>query len=342
MKRRPFLKMSAFSLLALNLKSAWSQDYKFDFAKAKQGYLNRINSIKKSGTLPIIDVESSYNPLKFDPQSFMKAMDRAGLAQVCLSLDQPKKLVDQGAFWNYDSDQLAIQYPEYFIPTGNGGNDPAWTKNSSRFLDENEKNITLQNTPLMGEFEFRHYPSPRQAIKGADRDVTIPIDGPLGHRLFAFAEKSGVPFQLHYEIEDGLLGPLEKMMTQYPKAKVIWCHLAQIRYAARSSIYSPEYIRTLLEKHKNLYIDTAFGNQRSRYPTNGELHAHYWAKQDAWNKLITANPYRFLAALDLGGDRIDTLGEKTQSLRFFLQTLPDEVAEIVAYKATWKLLFNEG
>jgi Amidohydrolase len=341
MKRRPFLKMSAFSLLALNLKSAWSQDYKFDFAKAKQGYLNRINSIKKSGTLPIIDVESAYNPLNFDAKSFIKAMDRAGLAQVCLSLNQPKNLVDQGAIWNYDSDQLAIQYPEYFIPTGNGGNEPAWTKNSSRFLDENEKNIILQKIPLMGEFEFRHYPSPRQVQRRADRDVDIPIDGPLGHRLFSFAEKSGVPFQIHYEIEDSLLGPLEKMMTQYPKAKVIWCHLAQIRYAARSSIYSPEYLGALLEKHKNLYIDTAFGTQRSQYPLSGELHARYWANQDAWNKLIIAKPYRFLAALDLGGDRIDRLGEWTQNLRFFLQQFPDEVAEIVAYKATWKLLFNE-
>lgn len=341
MKRRPFLKFSVLSLLTTNINMAWSQEYKFDFAKAKQGYLNRIQSIKKSGLIPIIDIESSYNPLTFDLQSFIQAMDRAGVAQVCLSLTQPKKLAEQGQIWNYDSDQLAIKYPEYFIPTGNGGVDPAWTKNIDRFLDENERSIVQQKTPLMGEFEFRHYSSPGEIQRGLDRDVNIAIDSPQGHRLFAFAQKTGVPFQIHYEIEDGLLAPLEKMLTQYPNAKVIWCHLAQIRYSSRSSIYSPEYISGLLDKHQNLYIDMAFGSHRSRYPLNGELHARYWANQDAWNQLIIAKPYRFLAALDLGGDRIEKLGEWTQRLRFILNVLPNEVAEIVAYKAAWKLLFNE-
>jgi hypothetical protein len=57
--------------------------------------------------------------------------------------------------------------------------------------------------------------------------------------------------------------------------------------------------------------------------------------------LIISKPYRFLAALDLGGDRIDKLDEWTRNLRFFLGLLPEKTAEIVAYKAAWKLLFNE-
>lgn len=61
----------------------------------------------------------------------------------------------------------------------------------------------------------------------------------------------------------------------------------------------------------------------------------------SWNKLIISNPYRFLAAIDIGGDRIDKLGEWTQNLRYFLGTLPEKTAEIIAYRAAWKLLFNE-
>lgn len=337
MKRRPFIQIGLFSLLVGNLRFAQATEYKFNFESSKNSYLNRIAAIKKLGVLPIIDIESAYNPDNFDANSFVREMDRAGLAQSCLSINPPK-----GApIWMDSSNELAIKYPGYFIPTGNGGNEPAWTKTPEEFLNENERYITKQNIPLMGEFEFRHYPSPRQVKRGLDRDVNIPIDSSLGHRLFAFAQKTGIPFQIHYEIEDGLLAPLEKMLTQYPGAKVIWCHLAQIRYASRSSIYSPEYLEQLLNKHKNLYVDTAFGDARSTYPLSGEHHARYWANQEKWNKLIISKPYRFLAALDLGGDRIHKLGEWTQNLRFFLQTLPQETAEIVAYKGAWKLLFNE-
>jgi hypothetical protein len=338
MDRRPFLKLGMFSLFGLCAKQALSEEYQFNFAKLKPAYLSRIQSIKRLGVLPIIDIESSYNPTYFDPENFVHSMDRAGIALSCLSLDPPRG----GSVWNDASNQLAIQFPGYFIPTGNGANEPAWTKSSEQFLDQNERCIIEQKIPLMGEFEFRHYPSPRQVQRGADRDVNIPIDGPLGDRLFSFAEKSGIPFQIHYEIEDKLLSPLEKMLTQYPNAKVIWCHFAQIRYSSRSTIYSPDYLGVLLDKHKNLYIDTAFGDSQSIYPLSREPHSRYWANQDAWNKLIVSKPYRFLAAIDLGGDRIEKLEDWTQKLRFFLKSLPEQTAEIVAYKAAWKLLFNEG
>lgn len=337
MNRRPFIKLGVFSLLSINSRFANSAEYQFDFFNLRNTYINRIESIKKSGVLPIIDIESSYNPKNFDPESFIRAMNRSGIAQSCLSLDPPRS----SPSWSDEGNQWAKKFPEHFIPTGNGAT-VIWSKSPDKFLDENERFVTSQKLPLMGEFEFRHYLSPRQARRGeTDRDVSIPIDGALGHRLFSFSQKTGIPFQIHYEIEDGLLAPLEKMLSQYPNAKVIWCHFAQIRYSSRSSIYSPEYLGALLDKHQNLYIDTAFGDSRSIYPLSGEPHARYWANQDAWNKLIISKPYRFLAALDLGGDRIDKLDEWTRNLRFFLGLLPEKTAEIVAYKAAWKLLFNE-
>jgi len=338
MNRRPFLQLGLFSLLSAHYPIARPEEkFRFDFIKSKTGYINRIQSIKKSGNIPIIDIESSYNPSFFDPENFVRAMDRSGIALSCLSLDPPRGW----PIWSDSSNQLAIKYPEYFVPTGNGANDPAWTNSPKYFLDENERFIVSQNLPLMGEFEFRHYPSPRQVQRNQNRDVNIPIDGPLGHRLFSFAEKTGIPFQIHYEIENDLLPPLEKMLILYPNAKVIWCHFAQIRYASRSTIYSPQYLEALFKRHPNLYLDTAFGDEQSIYPLSGEPHARYWANQDAWKKLIIENPYKFLAALDLGGDRIDRFDIWAQKLRLFLSGLPEQTSEIVAYKSAWKLLFNE-
>ena len=67
MERRPFLKLGLFGLLGINAKQVHSAEYQFDFSQSRQGYLNRIQSIKKSSVLPIIDIESSYNPTNFDP-----------------------------------------------------------------------------------------------------------------------------------------------------------------------------------------------------------------------------------------------------------------------------------
>jgi hypothetical protein len=98
----------------------------------------------------------------------------------------------------------------------------AWTENSKEFLAETLKHAVSDGYPLLGEFEFRHYPSLRQLKRGKlFRDVVVPINGPLGQELFAFAETTGLPFEIHYEIEDALLPPLEEMLGRYPRAKVM-------------------------------------------------------------------------------------------------------------------------
>jgi predicted TIM-barrel fold metal-dependent hydrolase len=276
-------------------------------------------------------------------------MDKEGIAVMALSVDQPGELVEKGHRWSDDSFRLVAAYPDRFLPVGNGGNHPAWTRSPDRFLDDNERYIVEHRYPLMGEFEFRHYLSPRQVERQDTwRDVNIPINGPQGHRLFAFAARTGIPFQIHYEIEDVLLPPLVEMLARYPAAKVIWCHLAQVRWASTARSYGADYLRKLLERFPNLYVDTAFGGPQSVYKPSGERHARVWNEpgddiRDDWKALIRDMPWHFLAALDIGGDRQtpDHLRQWTSNLRRFLAAIPGDAREIVAYKAAWKLLFNE-
>ena len=314
----------------------------FNFSSARQGYLDRVEKFRSAGILPIIDIESSYNPLEIDLRAFTASMDRAGIAVMCLSADQPGKFVNQGTIWSDHALEAAERYPSYFIPTGNGANHPAWTKSPEIFLSVMERWIVEHRYPMLGEFEVRHYPSPRQIQRGETyRDVQVPIDGPLMERVFRFAEKTGLPFQIHYEIEDELLPPLEQMLTKFPKAKVIWCHLAQIRFQQRSTKYGAQMVNEWLDRFPNLYFDTAFGNSASVYQPSGERHARYWSNPKDWAELIAARPYRFLAALDIGGDRMNRVEEWAGNLRQFLGTLPLKTQEVVAYKAAWRLLFNE-
>ena len=104
------------------------------------------------------------------------------------------------------------------------------------------------------------------------------------------------------------------------------------------------YLRGLFARHPNLYVDTAFGCPRSTYKPSGERHARVWDGADIrreWKELIADHPYRFLAALDIGGDRTARLEEWVRGLRDFLERVPDKVRPIVAYGAGWKLLFGE-
>lgn len=317
-----------------------------DFSKLKGGYAQRLKKILAAGGLPYVDIESSCNSTKLDIDSVAKSMDRLDIGLMALSADIGKGQFMKGVRFDNLSERLIAGYPDRFIPVGNGGQPPALTEASDEFLDAQEAAARTKQIMLLGEFEFRHYPSPRQVKRGEmERDVHVPIDGPIGHRMFSLSEKTGVPFQIHYEVEDELLAPLENMLERYPKARVIWCHLAQIRYIERASRYTPAYVQTLIKRFPNLYFDTAFGNSNSIYPPSNQRHARVWENNGGlkaeWRDLIVAYPKRFLSALDLGGDRLDRIVEYDQDHRNFLKRLPTETQHQVAYRNAWSLLFGE-
>jgi predicted TIM-barrel fold metal-dependent hydrolase len=125
-----------------------------------------------------------------------------------------------------------------------------------------------------------------------------------GHLLFQFAAESGIPFQMHQEIEDQYLPVIERMQTEYPNAKVIWAHLSQMRLQSRNTRYGPDYMRKLIERHPNLYFDLHVGGPRHVYPTSGEYPGKYWDRatgrlKPEWARLIADHPWRFMTALDL-------------------------------------------
>lgn len=323
-------------------------DVPFNLEALKSKWRNRITAIKASGILPVIDIESSFNPGKMNARDFARQMDDNGAALVAFSPQiGDGEYQKSKTLWSDASRRAMNIDPCRYIPVTTAGIYPAWTENPDEFLTATIKKAGEDRYPLLGEFEFRHYVSPRQDKRGETwRDVTIPLNSPVGVRLFEYAATSGIPFEIHYEVEDALLPPLEEMLSRYPKAKVIWCHLGQVRYAARAKKYGPDYVRKLIETYPNLYFDLAFGDGNSLYKPSGEYHARVWelstgTVKKEWAALIADHPWRFLAALDLGGDRMDDLPKDIRVLRKFIGDLPSNVQEIVAYKAAWKLLFNE-
>lgn len=344
--RRRFLLGAA----ALSAMPCWARPgfaaSRFDLQALKGGWKRRLEDVSAKGKIPLIDVESSFPAWKFDLDAFKTAMDEGGLALSCLSTMVQGKEARKGEVWDDGAQDLMRAAPERFIPTTVSAIYPVFTQAPGKFLDETFRHAEQDGYALLGEFEFRHYPSPPEYKRGEMfRDVFIPLNGEFGHRLFAFSAKTGLAFQIHYEIEDQYLLALEEMLAAYPKAKVIWCHLAQVRYASRAPGYGPAYVRKLIETYPNLWFDTAFGTYDSHYPGSQERHARVWESQGVvkkdWRDVIEHYPWRFLAGLDLGGDRMDEVVKKLADYRSFLSNFSPATQAVVGYRAAWKLLFSE-
>lgn len=313
----------------------------FEMATLKRNWRQRIEAMRAAGIMPIIDVESNLAE-DMDIQSFARRMDDEGVALIAFSG------VPKGRGWSEAARYAVAADPWRYIPAGDGGLPPDWKRNPMGFANTTKERIAKDGYPLMGEYEFRHYPSPDQIQRGnTERDEDFPIDSPAAHELFRFSEESGVPFEIHQEIEDQYLVPLEKMLTQYPKAKVIWSHLAQMRYQGRNTVYGPDYVRRLIEQHPNLYFDLFAGPPDHIYPGSKEYPGKYWDRttgrlKPEWARLIADHPWRFMTALDLNPFIMNDFSRKVGMQRAVLDSLPPSVREIVAYKAAWKLLFNEN
>lgn len=323
-----------------NMTGVTKADVPFDLTTLKRNWKQRILAMRAAGLMPLIDIESNLGE-EMDMQDFARLMDKEGVALIAFSGLAKKRV------WS-DAARYAVAVdPWRYIPTGDGGVPPAWRNDPIKFAQTSRERITKDGYPMMGEYEFRHYPSPDEIQRGKmNRDEDLALDSPAGHFLFELSSETGISFQIHQEIEDRYLPVLEKMLNQYPKAKVIWCHLSQMRYQDRNTIYSAEYVRGLIERHPNLYFDLFVGPPKNPYPLSNEYPGKYWDHDTGrlkpeWAKLIADHPWRFMTALDLNPYIVGNFSRKVAIQRAVLNSLPESAREIVAYKAAWKLLFGE-
>lgn len=298
----------------------------------------RIQSILDRKRLPIIDMEATYIAGKTNVALMIERMNELDIAQVAF------------APANAPNGQPALDlhrdYPEYFIPVTNSGEFPRWWSNPLAFLSVVKDNLDSGQYFLMGEHEFRHYPSPEQVAAGQIfRDITVPIDGPAGQALFALSADTGVAFQIHYEIEDALLPVLEGMLARYPKATVIWCHLGMIRYRSRAKTYSPEYVSALIERFPGLHFDLAVPDPEHVYAPSGERDSTIFSNgrlDPAWLAVLEHHPERFLAASDYRPP-VEQSYKQTMSHQrtLILDALSERTRHLVAYGNAWRLVTGE-
>jgi Amidohydrolase len=294
-----------------------------------------VRSIIDRGRLPIIDTQATYVEGVTDVPRMIQRMNELDVAQIAFAAAN----APTGA----PSLDLHRRHPEYFVPTTNSGEFPRWWRDPLAFLAVVRRDLESGTYFFMGEHEFRHYPSPEQVRAGrTDRDITVDITGPAGRALFALSEELGVAFQIHYEIEDRLLQPLESMLERHPGAKVIWCHLAMIRYPERTKRYNPAYVSGLIERFRGLHFDLAVPPPHAIYKPSGARHSTLYRDgrlDDGWRKVIEAHPERFLSASDYRPPVADEYpGQISRQRTLILDALSEPARHLVAFGNAWRLI----
>lgn len=300
----------------------------------------RIESILARGRVPIIDLQATYVAEKTRLAHVMAYMDDLDIAQTAFAVAQEPN--------GRTSVELHRQYPGYFIPVTNSGEFARWWTGPEAFLQVVRKDLQSGQFFMMGEHEFRHYPSPEQVAAGQfQRDITVPLDSPVGDTLFALSAEFGVPFQIHYEIEDALLPALEALLTRHPTARPIWCHLGMVRYPQRNSRYSPEYVGQLIARFPGLHFDLAVPAPSNVYQPSGARDSTLFEPSgrisDGWMALLEKYPERFLAATDYRPPVESNMPNyiATVQRKLILDTLSERSRHLVAYGNAWRLISGE-
>lgn len=312
-----------------------------DRMRAIAGWRARIDAILRSGTVPVIDTEFTYNR-RINLDFVIQQMDRHGVAQICFAPGD-----GLGSEVSLD---LFRRYPDRIIPTTKDGSSPEWYANRTAFAARLGRELATRDYFLMGEFELRHYPSPQQHRAGrTDRDVDVPLDDPAVGEIFRHAERTGIALRIHYEIEDLLLPPLEALLTRHPRAKVIWCHLGQVRFRERARSFGPAYVESLFARFANLRFDLGlpgpphyhpFSAQRDQtlfvFTERGRWGGHL---EPSWKAVLERHPQRFLAASDLDAGRYEHMAESIPRLRdLVLDRLNPQARRLIAFENTWRLV----
>jgi hypothetical protein len=238
--------------------------------------------------LPIFDAHLHYSHDAWDnlpPEKAIELLRAAGVRRGLVSSSN-----DEG------QQRLAAAAPDRVLlslrPYRRRGDQGSWMHDDSvpAYLEER---LARHRYVAMGEFH----------VFGADVDLPVP------RRMVALARQHGLVLHSHSDAD-----AVGRQFAQWPQARILWAH---------AGFDSPENVRAMLRRHRNLWCDLAF---RSDHAPGGEL-------DPAWRALLLEFPDRFLLGTDtFTPERWPYVVEHARLARRWLATLPAEVAERIAWR----------
>jgi hypothetical protein len=238
--------------------------------------------------LPLFDAHLHYSHDAWErvpPQQAITLMRQAGLKRAMVSSSS-----DEG------TQKLYALAPELVLPVlrpyRTRGEIGSWMHDGS-VIPHLESRLAKYRYVAIGEYH----------IYGADADL------PVMRRVVQLAREHRLYLHSHSDAD-----AIERQFAQDPQARILWAH---------AGFDTPERVRAMLRKHKNLWCDLAF---RSDHASGGKV-------DPAWREAFIEFPERFLLGTDtFTPERWFYVQEHARWSRQWLADLPREVAERIAWK----------
>lgn len=140
-------------------------------------------------------------------------------------------------------------------------------------------------------------------------------DLPIPRRIVELAAEHNLILHAHSDAE-----AVERLLAQNPVVKVIWAH---------AGFDDPETVSEVLSRHDRLWADLAF---RGEVGSGGSL-------SQEWRELFEAHPTKIMLGTDTyTPERMFYVPSHAQGARVWLDTLPAELAERIAWKNAYDLI----
>jgi Amidohydrolase len=239
-------------------------------------------------TMPIFDSHLHYSQDAWEqlpPKAAIEILRKAGLKAAMVSSSS-----DDG------TQKLYAEAPDLVIPVlrpyRQRGEISTWVRDPT-VVAHLEARLKTNRYAAIGEYH----------VYGADADL------PVVRRVVALARENKLYLHSHSDAD-----AIERQFKQDPNARILWAH---------SGFDSPDKVREMLRKYKNLWCDLAF---RSDHASSGKV-------VPAWRAAFLEFPDRFLVGSDtFTPERWYFVVEHANWSRQWLADLPTAVAERIAYK----------
>ena len=291
-------------------------------------------------------------------KSAIEKMDRYGVATSIL-MPPPRPVKIRQNYDHADFCNRLKDYPGRFLCMGGGGSlnitlhtnrDPGQvSEETKKQFAASARNIAAGGVVGYGEISSLH-------ISLADRHAYsfVPADHPLLKVLADVAAEQGLPIDLHMDalaratppparlaslpnnpkMFPETLSALDRLLSHNTEATIVWAHAGTDHLGD----FSPKVIRSLMEKHDNLYVSLKVVGPKAGTPNRlfspGNVRSE-------WLSLFKRYPERFVIGTDgfyadpegrgPGLQFAKTSENRLKATRAFLSLLPKELAAKIAH-----------